>query len=62
MSDSWTSDDKLTKSEQVYLIKIAKGLATECEKYEIDEETTKKMILITMTETAKQLVLDRKSE
>ena len=56
----WGADDKLTKNEQVYLMSVAKGLGTECQKYDIDEETTKDMILITMTETAKQLISDRK--
>tara|TARA_R110001632_G_scaffold26702_4_gene72012 strand:- start:1202 stop:1396 length:195 start_codon:yes stop_codon:yes gene_type:complete len=56
----WTSDDKLTKKEQLCIMNIAKGLGVECAKYDIDEETTQQMILITMGETARKLVSDRK--
>ena len=61
MGVTWCANtDKLTKEEQNTIMGMAKGLGSCCEKEGIDADTTKEMILITMEETAKELVRKRK--
>jgi hypothetical protein len=54
-----TDKIELTRKERSQMLNIVKGLGREMQKHNIDKETQKEMILITLQETAKELISKR---
>lgn len=52
---------RLTVAERKKILAFAKGLGAECKKHNIDIKTATDMVVLTMQETAKQLINDRVS-
>ena len=54
-----TDKIELTIKERNQMLKIVQGLGREIEKHDIDKDTAKEMILMTLQETAKELIARR---